>query len=162
MNYRSHACVAAILVAVAACSSGRATGNSFTPTDSAAVSAVRNQYVKAWMADDTSAVLALFEPGGKIIPSGKRAIVGHDRIRDHWWPQDGSTTKLLAFRWTPQELLGEGSLAVMRGESMVSWEYSKDAKVSRDSSVSVNVTVFRRGTDGRWRIASQMWGPGLK
>ena len=155
-------CSIAVLVCLAACSSGQPSTGGFTAADSSAVAAVRERYVQAWLADDTAAVLALFAPDGLIVPSGQRAIAGHDAIRDHWWPRDGSTTKILAFRWMPQELRGADALAVMRGESMVSWEYAKGGVATRDSSVSANVTVLERGADGRWRIAWQLWGPGLK
>jgi uncharacterized protein (TIGR02246 family) len=151
-----------MVVGVAACSPARAPSAGLTAADSSGVAAVRDRYVQAWLADDTAAVLALFEPGGMVLPPGQRAIVGHDAIRDYWWPRDGSTTKILAFRWTPLELRGEGSLAVVRGESIVSWEYAKGGTATRDSSVSVNVTVLERSPDAGWRIAWQMWGPALK
>ena len=137
-------------------------GDVVTASDSSAIARVKDLYVQAWLADDTAAVLALFAPDGLIVPPGKSALVGHDAIRDHWWPRDGSTTKLHAFRWTADQLLGADSLAVTRGESFVVWEYRNGNSVSIDSSRSADLTVLKKSADGRWYIVQQAWGPALK
>jgi len=157
--------VAAVIGGVSACrarddrpatSSDRLTG-----ADSAAIAALQNRYVAAWLADDTAAVLALFENDAMILPPGRQPVRGVDSIRAYWWPTDGSTTRILSFAWKPGDISGTDRLAFSHGQSELRWRYTKGGSTSESSSRSVNLSVFRRAPSGEWHIARQMWGPPL-
>jgi uncharacterized protein (TIGR02246 family) len=132
-----------------------------TTADSAAVAALQNRYVAAWLADDTAAVLALFENDAMILPPGRQPVRGIDSIRAYWWPRDGSTTRILSFTLKASDISGTDRLAFTHGESALRWRYAKGGSTSESASRSVNLSVFRRAPSGEWRIARQMWGPPL-
>ena len=154
--------VAGLLVAAACGSSPEVSaGAALTAADSTAIRQLHDRYVAAWLADDTSGVLALFEPDAVILPPGHQPVSGRDSIRGYWWPTDGSVTRISSFTWMLQELQGTPELAFTRGESALGWSYTKAGATSRSTSRSVSLTVLRRVAPGEWRIARQMWGPPL-
>ena len=135
---------------------------SLTSADSSAIAAVRAAYVRAWLEDDTAAVLATFDSAGVLLPPGRLPVAGHAAIRAFWWPSDGSRTTITAFDWTVDELAGTPELAYIRGVSSVAWRYEKDTVRSEQSSRTVSLTLLAPAADGTWRILRQMWGPPLK
>jgi len=132
-----------------------------TDQDSSAIEAVRAEYVRAWLADDTLGVLATLDSEAVLLPPGRLPVKGHGEIRAYWWPRDGSHTTITAFDWTVDEVTGTPELAFSRGISSVAWRYEKDTTRSEQTSRTTNLTILRRGPDGRWRILRQMWGPPL-
>lgn len=132
-----------------------------TVEDSVAVEAVRSAYVHAWLADDTTGVLATLDSAAVLLPPGHLAVAGHHAIRAFWWPSDGSRTTITAFEWTLEELTGTPELAFTRGISTVAWRYEKDSVRADQTTRSTNLTILARGANGAWRILRQMWGPPL-
>lgn len=130
-----------------------------TARDSSAIESVQAAYVKAWLADDTSAVLATLDSAAMLLPPGHLPVHGHDAIRAYWWPTDGSHTTTTAFDVSVEELVGTNQLAFTRGVSKVSWRYEKDTVRSEQTSRTTSLTILARGADGQWRIIRQMWGP---
>jgi uncharacterized protein (TIGR02246 family) len=129
--------------------------------DSTAIEAVRSEYVRAWLAGDSAGVLATLDSSAVLLPPGRLPVVGHPAIRAFWWPTDGSRTTITGFTWNIEELAGTPRLAFTRGVSTVAWRYETDSTRSEQITRSVNLTILARGTDGRWRILRQMWGPPL-
>jgi uncharacterized protein (TIGR02246 family) len=129
--------------------------------DSSAIEAVRAEYVRAWLADDTAGVLATLDSAAVLIPPGRAAVTGLEAIRGFWWPNDGSRTTITQFDWGLQELRGTPALAFSRGISTLAWRYQKDTVRSEQTNRNANLTILTRGADGRWRILRQMWGPPL-
>jgi ketosteroid isomerase-like protein len=119
------------------------------------------EYVRAWLADDTAGVLATLDSAAVLLPPGSLPVKGQGAIRAYWWPTDGSRTTITLLDWTLEELAGTPGLAFSRGMSTVGWRYQKDTVRSEQTSRSTNLTIFTHGTDGRWRILRQMWGPPL-
>jgi ketosteroid isomerase-like protein len=117
--------------------------------------------VRAWLADDTAGVLATLDSAAVLLPPGRLPVSGQDAIRAYWWPTDGSRTTITQLDWNLEEVAGSPGLAFSRGMSTVSWRYQKDTVRSEQTSRSTNLTLFVQGTDGRWRILRQMWGPPL-
>ena len=132
-----------------------------TGRDSSAIEAVRSAYVQAWLADDTSGVLATLDSQAVLLPPGRLPVKGAREIRTFWWPADGSHTTITAFDWTLEEMTGTPRLAFTRGISTVVWRYEKDTVRVERTTRNANLTILGRGTDGRWRILRQMWGPPL-
>jgi ketosteroid isomerase-like protein len=142
---------------VAGCSAPSAT--SLRPEDSAAVRATQAAFVDAWLRDDTTGVLALLDSGVVLLPPGGRALTGRDAVRDYWWPNDGSRTRITSFDWTAHEVAGAGPLAYMRGISTLTWTYDKDTLHQTTTAHSQSLILLQRSAAGRWLIARQMWAP---
>lgn len=129
--------------------------------DSSAIRATQAEYVRAWIADDTAAVLRTLTSDAMLIPPRGLPVQGDSAIRAYWWPQDGSRTKITGFTWDIDEVSGQTTHAYTRGLSTVAWTYDKDTLHQSSSSRSVNLTLMRKEADGRWLISRQMWGPAL-
>ena len=145
-----------------ACGTDTDQSRSLTSRDSSAIEAVRAAYVRAWLEDDTSGVLATLDSAAVLLPPGRLPIAGHAAIRAFWWPTDGSRTTITAFDWSVDELAGTPKLAYTSGVSSIEWRYEKDTVRSEQTTRSVSLTLLAPGADGKWRILRQMWGPPLK
>ena len=132
-----------------------------TAQDSIDIEAVRAAYVQAWLADDTSGVLATLDTAAVLLPPGRLPLKGEREIRSFWWPTDGSRTTITAFDWALEEVVGTRELAFTRGVSTIGLRYVKDTVRVEQTTRSTNLTILVRGADGRWRILRQMWGPPL-
>ena len=95
--------------------------HSLSDGDRAAIEALDTAFVQAWLRDDTAAVLALFHPDAVLLPPGGRAVEGVPAIRAYWWPDDGSHTRITAFRRELAEVRGTPALAWFRGEATLGW-----------------------------------------
>ncbi|HJR15881.1 MAG TPA: nuclear transport factor 2 family protein [Gemmatimonadales bacterium] len=146
---------------LAACGNDANRPLQLTAQDSSAIERIRSAYVAAWLADDTSAVLASMDSAALLLPPGRLPVKGHDAIRAFWWPTDGSRTTITDFQWSVEEMVGTHQLAFTRGLSTVAWQYQKDTVQAEQTSRTVSLTIFARGADGSWRIIRQMWGPPL-
>ena len=146
---------------VVACGEDTNLGQGLTARDSSDIEAARTAYVQAWLADDTSGVLATLDTDAVLLPPGRLPLKGEREIRAFWWPTNGSRTTITAFDWTLDEIVGKGELAFTRGISTVEWRYEKDTVRAEQTTRSTNLTILVRGADGRWRILRQMWGPPL-
>lgn len=129
-----------------------------TAVDSAAVRALEETYVSAWVANDRNAVLATIREDAVLLPDGLAPVEGLDAIEAFWWPTEGPTTTVTAYRTTIDELGGSGSVAYARGEGHLSftWEDAEGGSGERTSR-SVFLMVARKNADGEWRIANRMW-----
>jgi uncharacterized protein (TIGR02246 family) len=143
------------LLALAACGPG--TG--LSDADRAAIHRLDSTYVSAWLRDDTTAVLATLAPDAVLMPSGQRPLTDLEAIRGFWWPVDGSRTRITAYTTTIDELGGGPDLAYARGTGQLAFSYEKDTMRTALTSSSMTLTILRRGSNGRWRIARRMWGP---
>jgi ketosteroid isomerase-like protein len=149
-----------LLAPLIACAGG-GDHSRLTAADSTAIDSVRSAYMRAWLDDDTTGVLATLDSGAVLLPPGRLPVEGHAAIRSYWWPDDGSRTDITSFEWTVDEAGGTPGLAFTRGTSTVGWRYEKDTVRTEQTSRNVTLTLLQRGIDGRWRIARQMWGPSL-
>ena len=152
--------IVALSTSFVACSA-RESAEPLLAADSVAIRATQTAYVSAWLRDDTTGVLATLDSAAVLLPPRQGAIVGHDKIRAFWWPRDGSRTKITAFDWAIDEIGGTSQIAYTRGMSSLAWTYDRDTVHRVASSRSTNLTVLRRGADGRWLITHQMWSPPL-
>jgi uncharacterized protein (TIGR02246 family) len=130
-----------------------------TAADSTALRAVDQAYVEAWLADDTAAVLATLTPDAVLMPTGVRPLATPDAIREFWWPDDGSRTRVTRYTTTIDEIGGTQELAYMRGTGRLSFVYEKDTLRLQQTNQNMTLTLLARADDGRWRIRRRMWGP---
>ncbi len=152
--------IVALSALIGACSAREAAAP-LMAADSAAIRTTQTAYMSAWLRDDTTGVLATLDSTAVLLPPRQLAVIGHEKIRAFWWPQDGSRTKITRFDWTVDEVGGTKQVAYTRGTSSLSWTYDKDTVHQVASSKSTNLTLLRRAADGRWLITHQMWSPPL-
>lgn len=141
--------------ALAACS---ASGAGFTGDDEAAVRALEEAYRTAWLANDSTAVMATLSPDAVLMPSGVEPLAGDSAIRAFWWPADGSETTVTSYEIAIDEVEGSRGLAFLRGRGSLEFTYrSPFDEVTTHSSEAVHLSLARRGADGQWRIARRAW-----
>jgi ketosteroid isomerase-like protein len=113
--------------------------------------------VKAWLDDDTTAVLRSFHPHAVLFPPGSAPVEGLAAIRSYWWPTDGSHTRITSFTRTVAEIEGTPGLAYLRGSASLGWVYRTEDKETAQTSRSIDLVVLAPDSSGRWRIIRQMW-----
>ena len=131
--------------------------HALTGQDRAAIHAVDTAFVRAWLRDDTTAVLALFHPDAVLLPPGSEPVEGLAAIRAYWWPGDGSHTRITSFTREIAEIGGTPELAYVRGRATLSWVYRKAGNESAQTSRSTELVLLTPDASGRWRILRQMW-----
>ena len=163
MTHRALRFLLAGLLLCAACRPPSVGGRSRTGTlsdhDRAAIQALDTAFVQAWIRDDTAGVLALFHPDAVLLPPGGRPVEGVRAIRAYWWPDDGSHTRITAFRRNLSEVRGTPDLAWFRGDATLGWVYAKNGKEASQTSRSTDLVLLAPDSTGRWRIIRQMWSP---
>ena len=127
--------------------------------DHAALQALEEAYVEAWLADDTLSVLSTLDAQAVLMPGGQEPINGLNNIRQFWWPDDGSRTDITQYTITIDEIAGSGDLAYSRARGDLSFTYEQDGTTSALESTAISLTVYRRQADGSWRILRRMWAP---
>lgn len=126
--------------------------------DRGAILAADSAFVAAWLADDTTAVLAHVAPDAELFPPGAAPIKGLDAIRRYWWPADGSHTRIIEFGRTVEDVSGTNGIAYIRGRGTLRWTYTKGgAPTTSQSSRSVDLIVYRKDAGGQWKVSRQMW-----
>ncbi len=128
------------------------------PEDRAASHRLDSAFVRAWLQDDTAAVLATLTPDVVLMPAGQRPLQGDSAIRAFWWPKDGSRTRITDFQYTVDEMDGTPTLAYVRGHGSLSFTYEKDTVRLQQTSRNMVLTVAAKQDDGSWRIRQRMWG----
>lgn len=108
---------------------------------------VMDQYVAAWLAGDSAAVMRLLAPDAVLIPGPRPALVGAAAIRNYWWPPDGPQIALTRFTSAIDGIVQAGGMATVRGTQVIEWTSGGERWRTRGNSV----TVLRRD-GGAWRI----------
>ena len=153
MKFNSRFLIATLLV-LAGCANN--TDCYLPPEDISSIRGVSKQYVDSWLADDTSGVLGLFREDAFIYPSGMEPLRGIDKIRDFWFPDDSSKTKILKYEIEIEEVSGclDHAYSIERGN--LAFNYSKgQIQMSRESR-SQAVTTYQR-INGQWKIVRRIW-----
>lgn len=146
----------AFLVALLSQLAGSAPGT-VARAGEAGVRAADAAYVKAWIDNDERAVLETLAPDAVLMPAGHYPLKSVADIRGFWWPQDGSTTRILSFARTIDELTVVGDMAMVQGTDSVTFEYDKGATHLKQKSDSMTLAIYRLQPSGDWRISRMMW-----
>jgi ketosteroid isomerase-like protein len=133
--------------------------SALTERDRSTIRSLDSSFVRAWLQDDTSAVLALFASDAVLLPPGAAPVVGLPAIRTWWWPTDGSHTRIRSFDRTVVEIGGTRDLAFLRSTSGLRWDLTKDGKTDSQTSHSTDLVLVAPDANGRWHIVRQMWNP---
>jgi ketosteroid isomerase-like protein len=130
-----------------------------TAASRAQILALDSAFVRGWLRDDTASVLGIFAPNAVLQPPNVQAVTGHAAIRSYWFPDDGSTTRILAFDHQVLEIVGSSTMAVVRGASSLRWRYTKGGTTTEQSGRSADVRVYAADPSGKWRVIRQIWTP---
>lgn len=114
-----------------------------------------DQYVAAWLAGDSAAVMRQLTEDSVLVPGDKKPHVGAEAIRNYWWPPNAPKFKLDRFDSTVDDVRGSGDWAIVRGTQVIEWTSGEERWRTRGNYM----TVLRRTPDG-WRIATQMAASG--
>jgi uncharacterized protein (TIGR02246 family) len=125
--------------------------------DEKAIRAINAAYVKAWLENSEEKVMALFEEGSSITPSGVGYFKGKDKIRSFWFPKDSSTTVIEKFTNEIITIRHEKDVIVTMSNSKLTWNYSKGTMYMAREQEGYALTFFRRQSDRSWRIWKQVW-----
>ncbi len=156
MKIRKALCAAVLLLTACVQQQPRTV---LAPSDLEDIKALHQAYVTAWLKDDTSGVLHTLTPEAVLLPSGIGPIKGMSEIKNFWFPNDGSRTKITDFATSIEELSGSGDLAFVRGQSRLAFTYEKDGSKSELKNEGMFLAIVQRQSDHTWRITHQMWGP---
>lgn len=125
--------------------------------DASELRRINEAYLEAWLSDDASGVLALFEAEARISPSSLCPIEGLEEMGAFWFPDDGSVTTIHRFEAEDLSASVLGDLAVTTQKTVLEWSYEKgDTRMGRVQE-GIDTTVFRRQPDGGWKIWRKMW-----
>jgi ketosteroid isomerase-like protein len=124
------------------------------------------QYLSTFNAADPVALAGLYAEDGLILPPAGGTVRGREAIRKFW--SDSSRTQL-SFHMLQKNVCGEtgffaGTYTARENRSGRLYLASPFARLGspsqpdKPSPVSGNFTLcVRRGDDGQWRVASDMW-----
>jgi len=124
-------------------------------SDAAAVRKVMEQYVAAWLAGDSAAVMRRLTPDSVLVPGDKKPYVGAEALRNYWWPPNAPKFTLDRFDSTIDEISGGGDWAFVRGTQVIEWTSGEERWRTRGNYM----TVLKRTEEG-WKIATQMAASG--
>jgi ketosteroid isomerase-like protein len=159
MTKQAGAAIMALLIAISSCArQGAGDATSTSPrvaSDSAAILAAARAFSAAYVRGDAAAMTELYTEDAAIFPDGRAAIVGHEGIQRYWTlPPNRRITRHVL---TPDRVEIVGDVAHDYGRFEVAGE--TDGK-PWGPSFGKYVVVWRKGTDGRWRMYLDMWNRG--
>ena len=134
----------AVALSVGAAFSGEA-------EDRAAINAASRNFSVAFVAGDTAAIRALYTEDAVLLPPG-REVHGRDAIVRYFAPNPIRTQ--LAHAMTTEDLRIHGEVAIDAG----TWSNTfRGADGEQYSASERYLVIWRRSTDGAWRIEYDMW-----
>ena len=132
-----------------------------SPDDERAIKATIEAYRKAWLANDSKAVLQTFTKDGVLMPAhGAPAVVGIGAIEKYWFTPGGPPTTIDRLDITVDQVSGSGDLAFARGLDGVAWTVTQDGATHHHSHPGTYLNVMKKQPDGSWRIQVHMWDDG--
>ena len=124
-----------------------------TSADRDAVKKAMDEYVAAWLANDSGRVMNMLESDAVVIPAEKEPVVGSTTIRNFWWPAGSPPYSITRYETTVDQLSGSGDTAIVRGRHTIEFTMAGTKWRTRGNYV----TTLHRTPQG-WRIALQMAG----
>ena len=125
--------------------------------DLSAIKIIQGNYVKNWLDGNREGVLNLFTSDARIQPNSLCPIDSLNKIRNFWFPDDGSKTTIDHFEIKNLATRVEGDTAYATGISFLEWTYVKDTIKFRVHQKGVETTVYVRQKDLTWKIWRQIW-----
>lgn len=139
-------------VALVACAEG------IPQEDWQAVQAVADEYVQAWLSNDSSAVLATLADDAVLLPQGQAPVRGKEAIAKFWWPPGGPATTVTHYVSTVEQMDVSSTLASVWGTAELVFAWEENGGWKEATSRSAYIMVLRPNASGAWRISYRMWG----
>lgn len=126
-------------------------------SDYEAIMEIRKKYLEGWRLMDEMQVMSLLEENARIQPNRLAPIQGKDAIRDFWFPDDGSITKIHEYETEILNIDVRDTLAFSTQTSYLNWSYHKDTISIGRIQRGLGTTIYRKQKNGEWKIWRQMW-----
>ncbi|SHG52995.1 YybH family protein [Flagellimonas flava] len=127
---------------------------SLTETDIVAIKAARKNYTNAWLAGDSTQIMAALTPDVVLIPHhGDMPIEGPAAIKEFWWPADALPSKVTQFTSTTDEVDGQGNIAYVRGRFTLVFTYGEQTF----SNTGNYLNVLKKNENSEWKLARLIW-----
>lgn len=137
---------------------GKPGGSYFRDIDS--IKSAYAAYYRAWLQNDSAAVMKTVNSRAIILPSGRQPVKGIDAIRKFWFPNDGSHFTVTKFDYTIDDFKFDTHSAFIMGHSSMFFTLEKDGKKTvNENQQQYHTTYMQRQADGRWLITSRVWIP---
>lgn len=120
--------------------------------DRAAIEAQSRRFSQAYVEGDHETLVSIYTEDATLGPAGLDFVVGRDQVRAFWKPQPG---KVHRHAMVPEALVIDGDHAYDRGRYSGSAS-GPNAKVPKEFGGNYLV-VWRRDTDGVWRMEVDVW-----
>jgi uncharacterized protein (TIGR02246 family) len=124
--------------------------------DRAAIAAADSAWLAAAQAGDVEATLGFWTEDARVIAPGQPPYIGHDAIRG--MVNEGFDTPGFSVTWHTTDIV-----VVPSGD--VAYSFGTNAFTMPNPSGGIDtlsgqgVVVWRKGADGRWRSAVDVWTP---
>jgi uncharacterized protein (TIGR02246 family) len=120
--------------------------------DEAALRALSDSYVRAWINNDRTGVMGVMAPEAVFIPhDGVQPHIGRARIDEFWFPQGSPIGTVPAYTQAITSISGDGGHATMYGRFDLSWQNS-----TKRYNWTGNWLIVARKDQGRWLITHMM------
>lgn len=117
----------------------------------AEITTASREFSAAYVRGDTAAIGNLYSDDAYLLPPG-RVLRGRDAITGYFAPIPNRT--IIAHQMKSDTLTIDGGMAVDVGIWSSSWQRVGDTVQSASDRYLV---VWRRGSDGKWRMEYDMW-----
>ena len=133
------------------------------PSEATDAEALVERYLETFNAPDPVALAALYAEDGLVLPPSGGSVRGREAIRNYW---SRSSRKDLSFNILQKSVCGDAGFFVgsyvaretRTGRFYPASPFALLGSHPRQADMNGNFTLgLRRGDDGKWRIASDMW-----
>jgi uncharacterized protein (TIGR02246 family) len=124
-----------------------------TEADVAAINAVRDREITLVVAGNIDSLVALYTPDVAMMPPNEPAVNGQDALRT--WTEAMVSQATVSGRYTSSEVTVSGDWAVDRYAGVLT-ATPKAGGAPMEEQIK-GVHIMKRGTDGVWRIAQDVW-----
>jgi uncharacterized protein (TIGR02246 family) len=133
-------------------------GSGLSAEDLAKIKQVHRKYEEAWLKGDAKAVLALFTDDCVLLPPhGDKPRIGHEGLREFWFPPNAPPTQITKLVVTPQSIGGDEQIAYVWGTDDVAWTAVQDGKTVTASHQGIFLDVLQKQANGEWKLSHRMW-----
>lgn len=125
--------------------------------DESSIRKVHEDYVQGWRSMDEKKVMSLLVEEAMIQPNKMNPIVGKEKIREFWFPNDGSKTIINDFQTEIISINVFDTIAITTHKSHLDWTYEKDTVRFGAVQKGINTTIYKKQENDAWKIWRSMW-----
>jgi uncharacterized protein (TIGR02246 family) len=150
---------AAALALVAASACNRGDGGADSAAAAEAVKGTEEAMLQAVQARDAAKVASYYAADGVAFTPGDKPIEGNKAIEEFYGRMVGDQAFALDFTNAKTDVSASGDLAYTRGTFRVT--YTDPGSQQPVTQAGNYVTIFKKQTDGSWKIVEDINAPGL-